>query len=204
MNPLKRLTVSALVSLSLAGCLISCKSISPSKPGEQSTVPVSGSASPAPCSIPFSGNFVNDTAGVLDEDAKIKLEQKLDTMKCVGNIDFAAVTLNTTGEKPIADNSLALARCWSIGGQNPDGSGRLMLLAVDVHKWHLQISGSMEKGLTNEEIQYAGIVMTDFLRERNYLEGIDRFVDYITSTLETRRKYTMPANCAVTPSTNRV
>jgi len=194
MNPLKRLTVSALVSLSLAGCLISCKSISPSKPGEQSTVPVSGSASPAPCSIPFSGNFVNDTAGVLDEDAKIKLEQKLDTLKSVGNIDFAAVTLKTTGEQPIADYSLALARCWSIGGQNPDGSGMLMLLAVDDRKWHLQISRSMEKVLSNEEIQDAGSQMTPFLRERNYLEGIDRFVDATIRTIAPRRKFSMPAN----------
>jgi len=194
MNPLKRLTVSALVSLCLAGCLISCKRISPRKPAEQSTVPVSGSASPAPCSIPFSGNFVNDTAGVLDEDAKNKLEQELDTLKSVGNIDFAVVTLKTTGEQPIADYSLALARCWSIGGQNPDGSGMLMLLAVDDRKWHLQISRSMEKVLSNEEIQDAGSQMTPFLRERKYPEGIDKFVDATISTIAPRKKFSMPAN----------
>ena len=191
MNPLKRLIVSALLFVGLAGCLISCKRISPSKPAEQSTAPVSGSASPAPCSIPFSGNFVNDTAGVLSDDSRNKLEQKLDAVKSAGKIDFAVVTLKTTGEQPIADYSLALARCWSIGGQNPDGSGMLMLLAVDDRKWHMQISRSMEKVLSNEEIQDAGSQMTPLLRERNYPEGIDKFVDATINTIAPRRKFSM-------------
>ena len=190
MNPLNRLTVSALLFVCLA-CLISCKRISPSKPAEQSTVPVTGSASPAPCSIPFTGSFVNDTAGVLSDDSKNQLEQKLDALKSAGRIDFAVVTLKTTGEQPIADYSLALARCWSIGDQNPDGSGMLMLLAVDDRKWHMQISRSMEKVLSNEEIQDAGSQMTPFLRERNYPEGVDKFVDATINTIAPRRKFSM-------------
>ena len=191
MNPLKRLTVSALLFACLAGSLISCKRISPSELAEQSTVPVGGSASPAPCSIPFSGSFVNDTAGVLSDDSKNKLGQKLDALKSAGKIDFAVVTLKTTAEQPIADYSLALARCWSIGDQNPDGSGMLMLLAVDDRKWHLQISRSMEKVLSNEEIQDAGSQMTPWLRDGNYPEGIDKFVDTTIDTIAPRRKFSM-------------
>src|SRR5688572_5473056 len=191
MNPHKLLTVSALVLICVSGCLISCKRISPSKPAEQSTLPVSGSASPAPCSIPFNGNFVNDTAGVLSDDSKNKLEQKLDAVKSAGKIDFAVVTLKTTGEQPIADYSLALARCWSVGGQNPDGSGMLMLLAVDDRKWHMQISRSMEKVLSNEEIQNAGSQMTPFLREGNYPEGIDKFVDATINIIAPRKKFSV-------------
>ena len=191
MNPLKRSTVSALVLVCLAACLTGCKRISPSKPAEQSISPVSGSASPAPCSIPFSGNLVNDTAGVLSDDSETKLEQKLDALKSAGKIDFAVVTLKTTGEQPIADYSLALARCWSIGDQNPDGSGMLMLLAVDDRKWHMQISRSMEKVLSNEEIQDAGSQMTPFLRKGNYPEGIDKFVDATIKTIAPRRKFSL-------------
>ena len=191
MNPLKRLTISTLLLVCLAACLISCKRPSTSKPVEQSAVPASGSVSPAPCSIPFSGNLVNDTAGVLNDDSKTKLEQKLATLKSAGKIDFSVVTLKTTGDQPIADYSLALARCWSIGDQNPDGSGMLMLLAVDDRKWHMQISRSMEKVLSNEEIQDAGSQMTPLLRERNYPEGIDKFVDATIKTIATRRKFSM-------------
>ena len=191
MNLLKRLTVSGLLFVFLAGCLVSCKRISPSKPAEQSTIPVSGSTSPAPCSIPFSGDLVNDTAGVLSDDSKNKLEQKLDSLKSAGKIDFAVVTLKTTGEQPIADYSLALARCWSIGDQNPDGSGMLMLLAVDDRKWHMQVSRSMEKVLSNEEIQDAGSQMTPWLRDGNYPEGINKFVDATINTIAPRRKFSM-------------
>ena len=192
MNPLKRLIVSGLLFVCLAGSLISCKRISTNKPAEQSTVPVSGgSVTPAPCSIPFSGSFVNDTAGVLSDDSKNKLEQKLDALKSVGKIDFAVVTLKSTGEQPIADYSLALARCWSIGDQNPDGSGMLMLLAVDDRKWHMQISRSMEKVLSNEEIQDAGSQMTPLLRDGNYHECLDKFVDSTINTIAPRRKFSM-------------
>ena len=191
MNPRKRLTLSVLLFVCLAGCLISCKRVLHTKPAEQSIVPVGGSASPTPCSIPFSGNLVNDTAEVLNDDSENKLEQKLDLFKTMGKIDFAVVTLKTTGEQPIADYSLALARCWSIGDQNPDGSGMLMLLAVDDRKWHMQISRSMEKVLSNEEIQDAGSQMTPLLRDRNYPEGIDKFVDATINTIAPRRRFSM-------------
>ena len=191
MNPLKRLTLSVLLFVSLTGCLISCKRISPSKPAEQSAVPLGGSASPAPCSIPFTGNFVNDTAGALSDDSENKLEQKLVALKTAGKIDFAVVTLKTTGEQPIADYSLALARCWSIGDKNPDGSGMLMLLAVDDRKWHMQISRSMEKVLSNEEIQDAGSQMTPLLRDQNYPDGIDKFVDVTTNIIAPRKKFSI-------------
>lgn len=191
MNPLKRLTLSVFLFVCLICCFIGCKRVLRSKPAEHSIVPVSGSASPAPCSIPFSGNLVNDTAGVLSDDSENELEQKLDGLKTAGKIDFAVVTLKTTGEQPIADYSLALARCWSIGDQNPDGSGMLMLLAVDDRKWHMQISRSMEKVLSNEEIQDAGSQMTPLLRDQNYPEGVDKFVDATINTIAPRRKFSL-------------
>ncbi|HEY5884749.1 MAG TPA: TPM domain-containing protein [Pyrinomonadaceae bacterium] len=192
MIPLKRLTISVLLVASFLGAITSCKRISNINRADPSPVPATGSAAPAPCSVPFNGDFVNDTAGVLNDDSRNKLEQKLDLLKTVGKIDFAVVTVKTTGEQAIAEHSLALARCWSIGNQNPDGSGMLMLLAVDDRKWHMQISRSMEKVLSNEEIQDAGSQMTPLLRDRNYPVGIDKFVDATINTIAARRKFSMP------------
>jgi uncharacterized membrane protein YgcG len=144
-----------------------------------------------PCSISFSGNFVNDTAGVLNDEAETKLEQKLDTLKSAGKIDFAVVTVSTTKDQPIADYSLGLARCWAIGESNPDGAAMLLLLAVDDRKWHMQISRRMEKVLSNVEIQEAGSQMTPHLRERNYPEGVQKFVDATINTIAPRRKFSM-------------
>ena len=194
MSSLIRLTISILLVAGLLSCLISCKRTSSTNQAEQAAVPASGgSTTPIPCSVQSTGNFVNDTAAVLNDDARNKLEQKLDTLKSAGKIDFSVVTVLTTKEQEIAAYSLDLARCWSIGDTNPDKAGMLLMLAVDDRKWHMQISRSMEKVLSNEEIQEAGSQMTPHLRERRYPEGIDKFVDATIKTIATRRKFTMPA-----------
>ena len=172
--------------------LTSCKRISPGNSAEQTVVPGGGSTTPSPCTVPFNGDFVNDSAEVMDSDSRAKLEQKLDTLKTTGSIDFAVVTVKTTGEQPIADYSLALARCWDVGGSNPDKSGILLLLAVDDRKWHMQISRRMENVLSNDEIQQAASYMTPELRDRNYAEGIEKCVDATIRTIAPRRKFSMP------------
>jgi uncharacterized protein len=193
MTTLTRLAISVLCAAALIGGLTSCKRLASNSRTEQSAVPAAGSVSPAQCSIPFDGDFVEDTAGVLNDDARNKLEQKLDTLKSAGKVDFSVVTVSTIKDQEIADYSLALARCWSIGETNPDGAGMLLMLAVDDRRWHLQISRRMEKVLSNEEIQEAGSQMTPHLRERNYPEGIDRFVDATIKTIAARRNFSMPA-----------
>lgn len=154
-------------------------------------MPGGGSPTPSPCSIPFTGNLVNDSAGVLNSDSREKLEQKLDTLKSTASVDFAVVTVKSTNEYQIADYSLALARCWDVGGNNPDKAGLLLLLAVDDRKWHMQISRSIEKVLSNDEIQRAGSLMTPHLREHNYSEGINECVDATIRTLAARRGFSI-------------
>ena len=193
MTTLTRLAISVLCAAALIGGLTSCKRLASNNRTEQSAVPAAGSVSPAQCSIPFDGDFVEDTAGVLNDDARNKLEQKLDTLKSAGKVDFSVVTVSTIKDQEIADYSLALARCWSIGETNPDGAGMLLMLAVDDRKWHLQISRRMEKVLSNEEIQEAGSQMTPHLREGNYPDGIDLFVDATIKTIAARRNFSMPA-----------
>lgn len=195
MTALRSRTTTLASLVLIVACLISlasCKRTSPGNSAEQSVVPGGGSTTPEPCTVPFNGDFVNDSAGVMDSDSRAKLEQKLDTLKSAGNIDFAVVTVKTTGEQAIADYSLALARCWDLGQSNPDKSGLLLLLAVDDRKWHMQISRSVEKVLSNDEIQQAAAFMTPELRNRNYAEGIDKCVDATIRTIAPRRKFSMP------------
>jgi uncharacterized membrane protein YgcG len=186
-----RLAIVILVVLSIIASLASCNRSPVEKVVEQSSAPSGGSTTPVPCSIPSDGNHVNDSAEVLNSDSKDSLEQKLDTLKSTAMIDFAVVTVKTTKEQPIADYSLALARCWDVGGNNADKSGLLLLLAVDDRKWHMQISRSIEKVLSNDEIQRAASLMTPHLRENNYSEGIHECVDATIRTLAARRGFSI-------------
>jgi len=169
----------------------SCKRIQVQAPVEQSSVPAGGSTTPAPCSVSSNGNYVNDAGEVLDTESENRLEQKLDALKAAGSIDFTVVTVKTTKEQAIAGYSLELARCWNVGGNNPDKSGLLLLLAVDDRKWHMQISRSIERVLSNDEIQRAASLMTPHLRDGNYSEGIDKCVDATIRTLAARRNFSI-------------
>lgn len=146
------------------------------------------------CPLPFDGTYVSDFAQVVKPESIDALEVKLSELKKRASIDFAVVTVKTTGEQPIFDYSLALARCWGVGEKNPDRAGLLLLLAVDDRKWHMQISRSIEKVLSNEEIQDAGSLMTPHLRNGNYSEGLHKFVDATIETLGPRRGFATNLN----------
>ena len=178
-----------LIVLSLVTLHTGCKRKSSPSEVQQSSIPSGGSTTPAPCSVTFNGDLVNDSAGVISSDAKKILEQKLDNLKSKASIDFNVVTVQTTKDQSIADYSLALARCWSVGGDNPDKSGLLLLLAVNDRKWHMQISRSIEKVLSNDEIQRAASLMTPELSKGNYSEGIEKCVDATIRTIAPRRNF---------------
>jgi uncharacterized protein len=178
-----------LIVLSLFTFQYGCNRKSPPSEVKESSVPSAGSTTPAPCSVTFNGDLVNDSAGVISSDAKRILEQKLDNLKSKASIDFSVVTVQTTKDQSIADYSLALARCWSVGGDNPDQSGLLLLLAVNDRKWHMQISRSIEKVLSNDEIQQAASLMTPELSQGNYSEGIEKCVDATIRTIAPRRNF---------------
>lgn len=65
------------------------------------------------------------------------------------------------------------------------------MLAVEDRKWHMQVSRSIEKVLSNDEIQNAGSQMTPHLRVHNYSEGIDKFVDATINIIAPRKKFSM-------------
>jgi|SRR4030095_2751751 hypothetical protein len=60
--------------------------------------------------LPPPRGFVNDFAGVFDSQSKARLESLLSQLRDKSAIEFAVVTVDTTGGQPIFDYSLALAR----------------------------------------------------------------------------------------------
>jgi uncharacterized protein len=142
---------------------------------------------PAKCSLPLPKSAVSDFANVLDQDSKERLEEKLRGLKERSKIDFAIAIIDSTGEKPIFDYSLALARCWDVGAANPDKAGLLLLIAVKDRKWHMQISKSVEKVLSNDDVGDLGSLMTEPFRTGSYAEGINKCVEATIDVLAKRR-----------------
>ena len=186
---MKRIFLSALLLILSVSATSSCHS--PSLPEVRGDFLVSNTGQDArenpqsPLTAP--DGFVSDFANVLDEETEDRLERTLSEFKNRAKIDFAVVTVNTTGSKSIFDYSLAVARGWGVGTKNPDKAGLLMLIAIDDQKWHIQISRTLEKALSNEEVAQLGGVMNAPFREKKYGEGVTRCVDAFIKTLSEKR-----------------
>jgi uncharacterized membrane protein YgcG len=134
--------------------------------------------------LPKPQGFVNDFAGVLDRATKERLEKTLTEFKNARGIEFAVVTVKTTGNLSAFDYSLALMRDWGVG--SPEHGGLLLLVAMKDKRWHIQISRRIEKVLTNEEVGQFGSVMKPSFLEGKYAEGIEKCVDLFIKELTER------------------
>ena len=69
--------------------------------------------SPVPLPVPF--NPIVDNANVIDAETRQRLEAIYLNLKERAQIEYAVVTVPTTGGADIFDFSLAIARGWGIG-----------------------------------------------------------------------------------------
>lgn len=128
--------------------------------------------------------YVTDSASVMDQTSRNDLESTLAALKQRKKIDFAVITVGSTGTKSASDVSLDLARERS--STVPDGrdnGGLLLLVAVNDRHWHIQVSRNLEDKLTNEILTTLSQPMADSFKQNRYSEGIIRYVNAIISKL---------------------
>src|SRR5438128_1603298 len=151
----------------------------------QSTEPFSINNSPLP---PPTG-FVNDYAGVIDAATKQQIEAKLKAFKekTKPSVEIAVAVVKTTGDRPIYDYSLAVARGWKIGSKEDDNPGALLFVAIDDKKYFTQISKDLEGDLPDGIV---GSLQRQFLvpefKKGNYGKGISDTIDAYIQTIESK------------------
>lgn len=138
--------------------------------------------------LPPPTGFLNDYAKVIDEPTKVRLEMILNNLKQRANIEFAVVTVETTGDEDIFDYSLALARGWGVGAP-PRNDGLLLLIAVKDRKWRMQVSRSLEVDMPNEEVSTLGKLMIEPFRAGKYGEGLTLCVEATIKRLSAQRGF---------------
>src|ERR1051326_4626608 len=82
------------------------------------TASLSASAQTMQSPLPQPTGYVNDYAAVIDSATKNRMETTLGNLDREQQIQFAVVTVNTTGGQDIFDYSLAVARGWGIGSKD--------------------------------------------------------------------------------------
>lgn len=137
-----------------------------------------------------SGNAVNDFAGVMDAGSKQALETTLINLKAMQQIEFAVVTVKTTGERDIFDYALAISRKWGIGPANDEKQGLLLLVAIDDHKYQTLVSRHLQGELTDGTV---GSLQRQYLipafRAGDYSEGLTNTIHAYIDTLASKRGF---------------
>jgi uncharacterized protein len=145
-----------------------------------------------PCPLPAPTGYVNDFAGVIDAASKERMEAILTNLKQRADVEFAVVTVKTTGDRAAFDYSLALARCWGLGSKEGERAAMLILVAVDDRKFQPQVSRHLEGDLPD------GLITT-ILREKlppafragEYGRGLTEAVMTLVATLADKRGFTI-------------
>ncbi|MFL6336443.1 MAG: TPM domain-containing protein [Pyrinomonadaceae bacterium] len=134
--------------------------------------------------------YVTDNAGVIDAGTKERLATILNHLKERADIEFAVVTVPTTGDEDILSYSLSLARGWGIGSNEGDKNGLLLVVAVNDRKWRVEVSrhleGDLSDGLAGEIARQR---LVPQFRQNNYGQGISDFVQAAIATLAEKRGF---------------
>lgn len=145
--------------------------------------------SPVPLPVPF--NPIIDNAGVIDADTRLRLESIYRGLKQHG-IEYAVLTVNTTGGRDIFDYSLAVGRGWGIGSKEGDRASFLLVVAIQDRDYFTQVSrhieGDLPDGLIGQ-IQRERLVPA--FRQDNYSKGIFDTIQAYVATLGAKRGFSV-------------
>jgi uncharacterized protein len=180
---ISRTTIHVLVFVLLFG-LTSLKTYSQTE-SSNSNAPFSINESPlgAPTSP------VMDYAGVLDAGVKQSIEKKIIAFRDTTNpkVELAVAIVETTGERPIFDYSLAVSRGWKIGSKEQDNPSALLLIAVKDRKYYTQVSKDLEDELPDGVVgQLQRQLLVPAFRQQNYGKGISDTIDAYISTIQSK------------------
>src|SRR5687768_2364854 len=146
----------------------------------------------SPIPLPEPLTPIVDFANVIEHDTKKRLEAIYVNLKQRANIEFAVVTVPTTGDRDIFEYSLDIARGWGIGSKEGEKNGLLLLVAVNDRKYFTQISDHLEGDLPDGlvgQIQRERLVPQ--FRRGNYSQGIYDTIQAYVATLAEKRGFSI-------------
>lgn len=146
--------------------------------------------------LPAPEGFVNDYANVIDPETERRIEEKISEFKNSTNpsVELAVAVVRTTGDRPIFDYSLAVARGWGIGSKEDDNPAALLFIAIDDRKYFTQISRDLEDELPDGVV---GSLQRQYLvpefKKGNYAKGIEDTIDAYIRTIKQKQSGVTPA-----------
>ena len=99
--------------------------------------------------------FVNDFAGILSAQNKIKLERALSSVEIKSGIEISVVTVNSLDGEEASDYANRLFENWGIGKKGKD-NGLMILIAPNERKTWIEVGYDLEPSINDA---YAGQII---------------------------------------------
>jgi uncharacterized protein len=112
-------------------------------------------------------DYVNDFAHVLDQTTIAQLDNICLQLDQKAKAQVAVVTINTLDGSDIESYAVALYKQWGIGSKATD-HGVLILLAVQDHKYRIEVGYGLEPILTDGKVGSFGREAVPLLRQNDY------------------------------------
>lgn len=136
---------------------------------------------------PVTGSYVHDFAGVMTEEQRTSLHQRLIELKKKYTIETAIVTVPTTGEYPIDEYSMKLGREWGVGGKS--NNGLVILTAINERKWRIEVGYGLEGDITDAGSKsLAQEYLVPRFKEKNYYQGFLDLINQIDKQIDPETK----------------
>ncbi len=133
--------------------------------------------------LPKPTDYVSDYAHVLSPDAIARLDHicaELDHSKA--NAQFAIVTIHTLDGNDASDYANQLEDKWKMGKKGSD-RGALLLLAVNDHKYRIDVAYGLEGILNDAKLGDIGRGMVPFLRAKDYDGAVTQAVGQVAQVI---------------------
>jgi len=133
-----------------------------------------GNAAVEAVDFPKPVGFVNDFAGVMDADAKQKLDGVLSSLKEKTDTEIAVVTVKDMGGLDVDTYAVELMKAWGIGSKERN-DGVLVLLAIQEREWRIEVGYGLESIITDAESGMIGSnLMVPLFKNGDYSNGLSQ------------------------------
>ena len=127
--------------------------------------------------------YVVDLAGVLDAEARARLNARLKDLEAETTVQMVVLTINSLEGEPIEGFSHQTAVKWGIGQKGQD-NGVLLTVAVKDHKYRIEVGYGLESTLPDSLV---GSIGREYLapnfRKGDYAGGLEAATTEIISKL---------------------
>jgi uncharacterized protein len=160
-------------------------------------VPVLPALAEAANSLHKPTDYVNDYAHVLSPGGATRLDRIcMELNHSQANAQLAIVTIHSLDGNDAAEYASQLEDKWKIGKKGSD-RGVLVLLAVDDHKWRIDVGYGLEGILNDAKIGDIGRSMVPYLRAKDYDNALLLAVGQLAQVIATDAHITLTDQPAV-------